>query len=97
MEDELPAIMYAQIWTYTKGRITPEIRQKVVKAYGEKGAYHIEAIIKRANFASLCSNTIHVVGNNWRNGKRDLKSSASYLLCLPLSKLGKMSELHGKK
>jgi hypothetical protein len=88
-DNELPAITYAQLWAYKNGDLTSDVRKKVVKTYGEKAAFHIDALIKRANFTTLCNNTVFVVKDNWKQGKRDLKSSLSYLLCLPISSSSK--------
>jgi AhpD family alkylhydroperoxidase len=80
-DTEIPAILYAQHWADTKGKVQPATRERALAEYGEKKVVHIEALIRLSEFTSLCNNTV-IFYKNTKKGK-GMGLYFSYLLCLP--------------
>jgi AhpD family alkylhydroperoxidase len=56
-EEELPALVYAQHYAETRGNPDPEMKAKLVAAYGEKKAEQVQTVIRMITFGNLSGNT----------------------------------------
>ncbi len=57
LEDELPALMYAQNFTETNRNTSPEIVQNLYNAYGKKKAEQIKLTVRVVTFGNMYFNT----------------------------------------
>jgi AhpD family alkylhydroperoxidase len=78
---QIPAILYAQHWADTKGKVQQTALDEVITYYGKKKATHLEALISLAEFTSLCNNTVSVYKST--QDKKGIGFFFSYLQCLP--------------
>lgn len=54
---ELPALLYAQHWAESNAQPDPDIRQKLVAAYGSQTAEAIDAVLRIIRMGNLLGNT----------------------------------------
>ncbi len=81
-DDEIPAVLYAQHWADTKGRIRQDLREKVAVCYGEQKVQHMDAIIRLSELTSLCNNTVAVYQTN--KNRKGIRMLLACLACYPL-------------
>jgi AhpD family alkylhydroperoxidase len=94
-DGEAVAVLYAQHWADSKGDVSIEARQRVVKKYGKYKTTHIEANINVVYFGNLCSNTVYSYQNGTIANKDRITVFITYMLALPVAYFIKKSS--GKK
>lgn len=55
---EIPAVLYAQHFAETRGKVSDEARRAFIAAYGREKAAKLEGYIVMVCFGNLCSNTV---------------------------------------
>jgi len=56
-DEEVPALLYAQHWAENKGAPDRDIRQEIIKTYGEKKTQLLELAMKMIRMGNLLGNT----------------------------------------
>jgi AhpD family alkylhydroperoxidase len=82
--EDLPALLFAQHYAESKGEVSAEAREAVVKAYGENKVYHMSAKLLTVYFGNLCCNTVHYYTRGRLDDKERLKLYLAYLLARPV-------------
>jgi AhpD family alkylhydroperoxidase len=59
--DELPALLYAQHWAETQGRIEPETRERIIETYDEGTVKAIDLTLQTIQMGNLLGNTIDYI------------------------------------
>jgi AhpD family alkylhydroperoxidase len=70
-EEDLPALLYAQHYAETRGQPDPEMKEKLVAAYGEKKADQIQTVIRMITFGNLSGNTFDAFLSRLRGVKAE--------------------------
>ena len=60
-EEELPALLYAQHWAETAGRVDPVARQRLVETYDPEAVKAIELALRTIQMGNLMGNTMDYV------------------------------------
>lgn len=55
--EELPALLYAQHWAENNARPDPDVRQKLIDAYGTTQTDAIDAVLRMIRMGNLLGNT----------------------------------------
>ena len=58
---ELPALLYAQHWAETRGRVDPVARQRLVETYDPEAVNAIELALRTIQMGNLMGNTMDYV------------------------------------
>ncbi len=56
-DEEVPALLYAQHWAENKGARDGDVRQEIIKTYGEKKTQLLEVAMKMIQMGNLLGNT----------------------------------------
>jgi AhpD family alkylhydroperoxidase len=59
--DELPALLYAQHWAETRGRIEPGTRERIIEIYDEGTVKAIDLTLQTIQMGNLLGNTIDYI------------------------------------
>jgi AhpD family alkylhydroperoxidase len=59
--EELPALLYAQHWAETGGRIDPVARERMIEAYDQDGVNAVELALRTIQMGNLLGNTMDYV------------------------------------
>lgn len=84
-ETEMPAVLFAQHFAETKGRVSVPAKDMFVSAYGRRKAKHIESFISLVCFGNLCSNTVYVRKNGLLSAEQKRRGLIVYLLSKPIA------------
>ena len=57
-KDELPALLYAQHWAETQGKIEPAARKRIVEKYNEETVRAIDLTLQTIQMGNLLGNTM---------------------------------------
>ena len=59
--EEVPALLYAQHWAETAGKIDPAARERIVETYDEDTAHAIELALRTIQMGNLVGNTMNYI------------------------------------
>ncbi len=79
--DEAPAVVYAQHWADTSGRVSDDARQRLQSFYGPEKTKQIEAYIRTVYFGNMSCNT----RDAYREAQVSEKRSPAFLMAYIMS------------
>jgi len=82
--EDVPALLFAQHYAESRGEVSAEAREAVVKVYGENKVYHMSAYLLTVFFGNLCCNTVHYYTRGRLDGKERLRLHSTYILSRPV-------------
>jgi AhpD family alkylhydroperoxidase len=83
-DEDLPALLFAQHYAESRGEVSAEAREAMVKAYGENKACHMSAYLLTVLFGNLCCNTVHYYTRGRLDEKQRMQLYLAYLLARPV-------------
>ncbi len=95
--EEMPAVLYAQHYADSGGKVSAEARQKVLDYYGKMKTRHIEGYLAAVYFGNICANTVYAADNKLAYRRRGLCALMVYLLCKPIAVMIKHQRREGER
>lgn len=84
VQEELPAVLFAQHFAETKGNISPEAEARVVETYGAGKVATMSAYLLSVLFGNLCSNTVYHYTHSGLSFKERAELFPVYTLSRPV-------------
>jgi AhpD family alkylhydroperoxidase len=85
LPEEVPALLYAQHWADTYGKVTVAAKKKLVDSYGEDMASQIEKHTRIVYLGNMCSNTVVFFEDKTIDRVDKAGTFPVYLLCKPIA------------
>ena len=96
-EQEAVALVYSQHWAESGGLPIVKAKEKMIEYYGKQKAEKIEALIQLVTVGNLISNTVEAYKFNPNLTDSRIIFLLTYIICLPIAKLIKISGKKGKR
>ena len=81
---QAPALLYAQHWADTDGKVSPEARKNLYKHYGKDIGRDIEMHIKMVYFGNMSGNTVEIRKQGTKSNFT-FKENIAYFSSLPVA------------